>query len=114
MDAPALDDPRQTQSLHPLADGPVAQDQPPKVDAGDSGATVGTPGSLDTGAVTADLEARFAKEADLGYRGYNPDPNPNESYTVAGVTGQNTSPPAAAPSEPSQETPQEPASPSEG
>lgn len=79
---------RQTQTSFPAHD-PTPYDGPPKVDAGDSGATVG--GAPDLSAVTGQLESQISGEQARGYRGFNPDPVPNEAYTVAGVTRQTDS-----------------------
>lgn len=38
------------------------------------------------------VEAAMATEQELGYRGYVPDPTPNENYTVAGVTSGKPTP----------------------
>jgi hypothetical protein len=59
---------------------------PPKVDPGDSGAEVGTG---DAEGVKAAVAEKFEGELEKGYRGHNPDPVSNDSYTVAGVTGGN-------------------------
>lgn len=75
---------RQVQTSAPAHD-PQPYDGPPKVDPGDSGASVGS--HPDLSGLTADLDERIARETAQGFRGYNPDPNPNEAYTVAGVTG---------------------------
>lgn len=74
---------RQQQTSFPAHD-PQPYDGPPKVDAGDSGASVG--GNPNLSAVTAALEDQISGEQAQGYRGFNPDPRPNEDYTVAGVT----------------------------
>lgn len=40
----------------------------------------------------AELQARFDKEAEQGYRGVVADPTPNSAYTVSGVTSGEPTP----------------------
>lgn len=67
---------------------PSTADSGPKIPNVDGHGTV--LGSADALALTeqigADVVALIQEENEQGYRGHNPDPIPNEAYTLAGVT----------------------------
>lgn len=92
---PSVNNPQQAvpQASHPMNDGPHAQDDAtPKVDVRDSGAKI-LPPSEAVG-VMAEQQAKITERLDAeqakGYAGHNPDPTPNEAYTLPGVLGQNS------------------------
>jgi hypothetical protein len=75
----------QTQDIHPSQDGPVADpDAAPKIADEGTGATVGTGGSGDEAAAFATEHAKSVIASDEGFLGHNPDPLPNEAYTLPG------------------------------
>lgn len=67
----------------------MADNESPRNTTTEDGATGTTPNDPAATAGAAEernqVEEKLAKEQELGYRGYKPDPTPNEHYTLAGV-----------------------------
>ncbi len=110
--------PKASGSFESLVGGPVAQptNQPTKppadggpdlmglgfTPAGKEGPTLGITREQHDAAI-ASAAANLAPEHEQGWKGFNPDPNPNDSYTVAGVTAA-----AQVPVQPIWDTPEQP------
>lgn len=75
---------QQVQDMHPSQDYPEASDAP-KVDVGDSGATLPTPEEAAEAVAVGAAHVEAVMAAADGFTGHNPDPTPNEEYTLAGV-----------------------------
>lgn len=88
------------EDLGPKVDSPLDEDG--------NGAVVGTPGSA--AGATADMQEQVGKLIDgdgSGYLGHNPDPNPNDAYTLPGVIANGGASPGGGEMKPAAQEPTE-------